>query len=64
MVKEALTKIYKVGLRHTLYLQKSLVEDSQFPFKPKEPLIIRIDGNKLVVERQLEGKNRRRVRGN
>jgi hypothetical protein len=31
-----------------------LVEDSQFPFKPGEPLIIRIDGDRLVVERASE----------
>jgi hypothetical protein len=52
MVKEAQTKINKVGSRHTLYLQKNLVEDSQFPFKPGEPLIIKIEGDKLVVERR------------
>jgi hypothetical protein len=51
MVKEASTKINKVGSRHTLYLQKSLVEDSQFPFKPGEPLVIRINGDKLVIEK-------------
>jgi len=51
MVKEAPTKINQVGSRHTLYLQKSLVEDSTFPFKPSEPLIARIDGAKLVIEK-------------
>lgn len=51
MVKEVLTKINKVGSRHTIYLQKSLVEDSQFPFKPGEPLIVRIEGDKLIIER-------------
>ncbi len=52
MVKEAPTKINKVGPRHSLYLQKSLVEDSQFPFKPGEPLIIKIEGERLLVERK------------
>jgi len=51
MVKEAKTKINQVGSRHTIYLQKSLVEDSNFPFKPGEPLIIRIEGDRLIVER-------------
>ena len=56
MVREARTKIYKVGSKHTLYLQKSLVEDSQFPFKPGELLLIRIEGDKLVIRRLVEKK--------
>jgi len=55
MVKEAPTKINKIGSRHTIYLQKALVEDSMFPFKPGEPLVIRIEGNRLVIERVKEG---------
>jgi hypothetical protein len=51
MVKEALTKISRVGSRHSMYLQKALVEDSAFPFKPGESLIIRIEREMLVVER-------------
>ena len=58
MVKEAPTKINKVGSRHTIYLQKALVEDSMFPFKPGEPLIIKIKGDKLVIERVSEKKKR------
>jgi hypothetical protein len=54
MVKESRTKIHKVGSRHTIYLQKDLVEDSAFPFKPGEPLMVRIDGNKLIIERREE----------
>jgi hypothetical protein len=56
MVKESHTKIHQVGSRHTIYLQKILVEDSAFPFKPGEPLVVRIDGDKLIIERR-EGKN-------
>jgi len=56
MVRESITKINKVGSRHTLYLQKALVEDSMFPFKPGEPLVIRIEGDKLVIERAV-GRN-------
>jgi len=51
MVKEALTKIQQVGSRHTLYLQKDLVNDSVFPFKPKEQLLVRIEGNRLIIEK-------------
>lgn len=32
--------------------EKSLVEDSAFPFKPREPLTIRIENDKLIVERE------------
>lgn len=56
MVKEAPTKINKVGSRHTIYLQKALVEDSLFPFKPGEPLIIRIQGDRLIIERAVKEK--------
>jgi len=34
-----------------LYLKQSLVEDSSFPFKPDDRLIVRIEGKRLVVER-------------
>ena len=51
MVKEAKTKIHQVGSRHTVYLPKGLVEDSAFPFKSMEPLIVRIDGERLIVEK-------------
>jgi hypothetical protein len=39
------------GSRHTLYLQKAFVEDSSFPFKPDEPLVAKIDKNRVVLER-------------
>jgi hypothetical protein len=51
MVKEAPTKIQQSKSHHTIYLQKDLVSDSTFPFKPKEELVIRIDGNRLIVEK-------------
>jgi hypothetical protein len=56
MVKESHTKINKVGSRHTIYLQKSLVEDSAFPFKVGEILVVKIDGDKLIIERTRDGK--------
>jgi hypothetical protein len=59
MVSEAETTIRKVGPRHTLYLRKNLVEDSRFPFKPGEPLIVRIEGRRLIVEKaKKRGANR------
>ncbi len=49
MVIESLTKITRVDSRHTLYLQKDLVNDSAFPFKAGEQLTVRIDGNRLII---------------
>jgi hypothetical protein len=51
MVSQTKAKIMKVGSRHTIYLEKAFVEDSNFPFKPDEPLIAKIDKNKIVLER-------------
>ena len=51
MVGQTKTKILKVGSRHTIYLEKAFVEDSAFPFKPNEPLIVKIDGERLIIER-------------
>ena len=51
MVLEAKTKIHRVDSRHTMYLRTDLVNDSNFPFKAGEPLIIRIEGNRLVIEK-------------
>lgn len=51
MVNHSKTKILKVGSRHAVYLEKAFVEDSNFPFKPDEPLVVRIDKNRLVVEK-------------
>jgi hypothetical protein len=52
LVNQTKTKILKVGSRHTIYLEKAFVEDSQFPFEPDEPLLVRIDKNRLVVEKR------------
>jgi len=51
MVKEAASKINRVGPRHTLYLQKDLVEDTAFPFLLNEPLAVKVEGERLVIER-------------
>jgi len=53
VVSQTRTKIVKVGSRHTIYLEKAFVEDSSFPFKPDEYLSIRIDKNRLIVEKGL-----------
>ncbi len=51
MVAQTKTKILRVGSRHTIYLEKSFVEDSAFPFKPNEPISVRVEGKKLIVEK-------------
>jgi hypothetical protein len=33
-----------------MYLKADLVNDSNFPFKVGEPLIIKIEGERLIVE--------------
>ena len=51
MVLQATTKINKAtGSRHTIYLKTDLINDSNFPFKVGEPLIVKIEGNRLVIE--------------
>jgi hypothetical protein len=57
------TKLYKVEskstttgrltYRHTIFLEKAFVEDSLFPFKPGDNLIVKIDGDKLVITRAI-----------
>lgn len=50
MVRQAEIKIYKVGSRHTIYLKTDIVNDSNFPFRVGEPLIIRIENDNLIIE--------------
>ncbi|MGB7955273.1 MAG: hypothetical protein WCF23_14940 [Candidatus Nitrosopolaris sp.] len=52
MVNQTKTKIIKVGSRHTIYLEKAFVEDSLFPFKPNQPLSVRINKNMLIIEKR------------
>ena len=50
MVRQSETKIHKVGSRHTMYLKADLVNDSNFPFQVGELLVVKIEGDKLIVE--------------
>ncbi len=45
------TKIQQSKSRHPIYLVKDLVSDSAFPFKPIQCMIVRIDCNRLLIER-------------
>lgn len=52
MVKEIETKLYEVKNKKIyIYLPKKLVEDSLFPFKAGQEIRIRIEGDKLVIEK-------------
>jgi len=37
---------------YTIYLPSTLVTDSAFPFKPKEKLLVKIQGDRLLVEKR------------
>lgn len=52
MVSKAKTKIHRVKSRHTIYLKKALVDDSSFPFEVGEPLVVRIEDDKLLIEKE------------
>jgi len=54
MVKEAESKIYRTNGRHYLYLPKDLITDSNFPLDIRKKIVIRINGNHLIVENKTE----------
>jgi hypothetical protein len=51
LVNQAGTKIYKSDGRHSIYLPSDLVGDDRFPFTVGQELVVRIDGEKLTVEK-------------
>lgn len=51
VVRQVKTKINKVGSRHTIYLKKELIDDSGFPFKVGDPLKVKIEAGKLIIEK-------------
>jgi len=42
----------KRGKTGLIYIPADVVKDSSFPFKPNEEVIIKIDGEKLVIEKK------------
>jgi hypothetical protein len=57
MVKEVEGVVKKLSKNTTfIYLPSSLVLDSCFPFKMNDKVVIRIDGERLVVEKLKEEK--------
>jgi hypothetical protein len=61
MVYQTKTKLYKVEsesaktgvktYRHSIFLEKGFVEDSLFPFKAGDKLIVKIDKDRLIVSK-------------
>ena len=59
MALQSKTKLYKVEsksaktgvktYRHSIFLEKAFVEDSSFPFKAGENLIVKIDKDILII---------------
>jgi hypothetical protein len=52
LVRQSETKIHKVDSRHTIYLKTDIINDSNFPFQVGEPLIVKIEKDKLIIERK------------
>jgi len=52
MVLEGETKIYKSNGRRSIYIPAGLIKDSAFPFKNGELLTIKVDGQRLIVEKK------------
>ena len=52
MTAQAKVKIYVSGGRHSINPPGEFVRDSAFPFKPLEELVARIDGKRVVIEKQ------------
>ena len=52
-MKEAIGKITPSPRSRTLilYIPSVLTVDSTFPFKPPESVVVRIDGERLIIEK-------------
>jgi hypothetical protein len=44
----------KASSTGVIYIPADVVKDSSFPFQPNEEVVVRIDGEKLVIERDRE----------
>ena len=54
MVNQAKVKLYAVKSRHSINLPSDFVKDSAFPFEPNDKLKVKIDGKKIVIEKDNE----------
>lgn len=59
MSSEVQVKIYETGGRFLINLSKYLVMDSMFPFEVGEELVARIDGGRIIIERNNEQDKKR-----
>jgi acyl-CoA hydrolase len=51
MVNTAKVKLYEYESRHSINFPSDFVNDSTFPFKPKEELQARIEKDKVIIEK-------------
>ena len=51
MVNNTKVKIYASKSRHSINLPSEFVRDSAFPFQIGETLTAKIEGNKIVIEK-------------
>lgn len=63
MVLKGETKIYTSGGRHSIYVPSGLVNDSAFPFAVGETLTIRIENDRIIVEKVKKSKKDQHVPG-
>lgn len=54
MVNRVNVKLYEYRSRHSINLPSEFVKDSAFPFKVKEELVARIEGDKIIIEKKGE----------
>ncbi|MDF0593147.1 hypothetical protein P0O24_06075 [Methanotrichaceae archaeon M04Ac] len=52
MVNQANVKLYAYKSRHSINLPSDFVRDSAFPFEVGEELVARIDGKRVIIEKQ------------
>jgi len=55
MVSSAKVRLYGHNSRHSINLPSDLVRDSAFPFKVNDRLIIKIENDKLIIEKACMG---------
>jgi len=48
---ERKTKIKKMGASQMIYIPRLLASDSAYPFKIEDKVIVKIKGNKLIIEK-------------
>lgn len=60
MVSQATSKIAQYqGGRHCIYLRSDLVNDSQFPFKAHDEVVVTIDDGRLIIAPAVSGKSQK-----